>query len=113
MNHARVSVHDIIFETHLDAILEGMHFSRCAAPFFFHGLNSSSEYSMSSQTTAWDIGHMVQTRVPRASCVPASHGEPALFTTSLIYLSNMHHTVPRQTTMCCVKLRCSLVLQPV
>ena len=33
--------------------------------------------------------------VSHASCVPASPGEPALFTTSLIYLSHMHHAVPR------------------
>ena len=40
-------------------------------------------------------------------------GEPTLFTTSLIYLSNMHHVVSRHTAICCVKLLCSLVLQPV
>ena len=32
----------------------------------------------------------------------ASPGEPALFTTSLIYLSHMHHAVPRLMAMCCL-----------
>ena len=71
------------------------------------------QYEVSGNSIGQDVGHIVQTRVPHASCVPASPGEPALFTTSLIYFSHMHHVVPDQTAMCCVKLTCSLVLPPV
>ena len=54
------------------------------------------------------VGHTVQTRVPHASCVPASLGEPALFTTCLIWLAAFNvvgsmdpayataHTSPRE-----------------
>jgi hypothetical protein len=45
-------------------------------------------------------GGGVQTSVPHASCVPASPGELTLFTTSLIYLSHMHHAVPSLMAKC-------------
>ena len=87
---------------------EGLFFLSSQAQQFF-----GVQYELSGNSLGQDVGCIVLTRVPHASCVPASPGEPALFTTSLIYLSHMHHVVPRQMAMCCVKLTCSLVLQPV